>query len=214
MSHPPRQPYGVVDPRPARRPGRTLLVLAIVCGVLAMGLGVTGGITLVRSAVGLAKDFQRVDYSEDGSTVGFDRVGEYVAYHESTSDTESVGGRFRLSIVGEDGTPVRIERYAGTMNYSVPGHHGTAVFTFRIDSPGRYEVRATTDLDDAGATMAFGRGVFTGIGTGLLIVGGAAIAFAAALILLIVGLVKRAKPPLAYRQASYYPPPGYHPPQR
>ena len=215
---PPQQPYGMVDTGPARRPARTLLVLALISGVLALGLGVAGGITLFRSVVGLADDFQRVDYSEDGSVVTFDRIGTYIAYHERTSDAESFSGRFRLSIVGEDGEPVEIEQYAGTMTYSAPGHHGTAVFTFRIDTPGRYAVMATTDLDDSGATMVFGQGVFAGIGTGLLLIGGAAVAFAAALILLIVGLVKRRKrppvhpPPGYYPPAGYQPPPGYHPP--
>jgi len=205
MTHPTPPPYGLTGPGAARRPGSTLLVLAIVCGVLALGLGVAGGITLVRSAVGLAADFERVDYSEDGSVVGFDRTGEYVAYHESTGDPGSSRGTFRLSVVSEDGTPVRIERYAGSMSYDVPGRHGTAVFTFRIDNPGRYTVRATTDLDDPGMRMAFGRGLLTGIGTGLLLIGGAATAFAAALILLIVGLVRRSRRPPP-------PPPGYHPP--
>jgi len=223
---PPQQPssspssYGVISTGRTRRPGRLLLVLALFVGVLGLGLGAASAVTFLRATVGLVNSDLRVEYGGTGTVLQFDRTGEYVAYHDREDGyPDEPGGRFILTVAKESGGIVEVhDPRPGAMSYDIAGHHGEAVSTFRVDTPGRYRVWAWTS-HIPGGTMVFGPGSMSW----LPLLGATAAAFAVALLLFVGWRSRRRRPPTgagvfpqpgqsgAYLHPDLFPPPGPRP---
>jgi hypothetical protein len=126
----------------------------------------------------------------------FTEPGGYVVYYEVPgADAESAVPAFRVDLAASDGgAPVPIHDYGGSLTYSLSGHAGRAVGTFRIDEPGSYSL--TTDAAGSpqleGATVAVGPSVAGSIVRIVLQALGPALAlFLAGLVLAIVVAIRR-----------------------
>jgi len=130
----------------------------VAAGVLAVA-GVVGGIVLIvvgiRSYVDRIEGFERfpvpgseqVDLDDGGHSIYFERPG---------LDGEDVLPRLTVAVTPvAGGASLPLEDYDSDVSYEVSGHDGRGVFTFRVDDPGPYLVRA----DGSGGEVAVGRGI-------------------------------------------------------
>lgn len=109
----------------------------------AAGVGVAAFL-LVNGVVGFVNrvdDFQRVPIGRQ-STVVFERTGGYTLYHEQPFSSDGRIPAFDVELVSEEpGEPVALSEYGSRVTYDVGGHHGRALYSFRIAEPGRYLLR-------------------------------------------------------------------------
>lgn len=219
-SYPPAPPpaYG---PPPGGKPrlrGRIPLRLALIFGLIGLALAVVGIVVLVKSPIGKVDDFARAPIDGQTHTVELTRTGNYVGYYEEPGlDTsKSRTPTFTLALVDASGTAVAVRKYSNTttLSYEYGGHNGLAVAKFSITKAGTYTVRGEGTDVPADAKIAFGESVAHGLIAGvLLFIGGLAL-IVTAIILLIVGLVKRGRHKKALTAYPYgAPPPPYYPPQ-
>jgi hypothetical protein len=142
-------------PHRRRRPS----VLGYVAAVLLFLAGVIGGITLivvgVQSYVDRIEGFER--FSVPGSTrVELDEGGHSIYFERPGLDDVDPIPRLSATVTPADGgAPLPLDDYDTDVSYQVSGHDGRGVFTFPVDDPGTYVVRA----DGSGGELAVGRGV-------------------------------------------------------
>lgn len=227
--YPQQQPSGPLGKQRLR--GRTPLRLSIIFFVVAVLLFVVGGIVLANKSFSKVNGFERVKLASSGS-VQLNRTGNYVAYYEADnvdSGTRSVP-RIPIAIQSPSGkiqqlnTPYgnRSDGKVKIITYQYNGHNGIALYQFKISEKGTYKVQVGSNTAAAsGADMAFGESIAGGTAAGALLVVGGGLFLITAIVLLIVGLVKRSRhkkelqygyqpggPPQGGQQWPQQPPPG------
>ena len=228
MSYPPPYPpapYPAARPpqRPAHLRGRKPLIVSIFLGVAGLALLIVGAVVVGTQSLGKVNDFQRVSVSAGTGTVTFSGTGGYVAYYEAPNyDTGSKQVPIvRVRLTAPSGqqmilqTPYgnRSDNKVKSLTYDYNGHHGAALWQFHISETGRYRVDLAAPPGAApGADMAFGRSIAAGTVVGAILVALGILLLVAAIVLLIIGLVKRGRHKAELRTAAYYggppPPPG------
>jgi len=181
-------------------------------------IGVTGAVLwFVLGLLSLShqvEGFQRVPIDGEPRRVNLLRAGSYTAYFEPRFGRASDSGpAVDARLVAPDGQEVPLSSYDSDLTYDFGGYQGRAVFTFRIDSPGAYQLQSSAA---DGGVLALGRGVGNKLVTS--IVGAFAIGIvglAVGIPLVIVTAVRRHSarrrdaPP---RYTAPYPPPPPPPP--
>lgn len=193
-SQPPPPPYGAPVPAPAGKVklrGRIPLRLAAIFGVIGLALAITGIVLIVNSPLSKTGDFPRVAINEQTS-VRLERTGGYVIYFETPSGG-SHSANIQVQVLDPSGDPVGLKRYGNTLTYDVDGRHAEAAFTFRASESGRYEVNSSSSDAPGGAQLSFGESVANGIVGGVLTFIPGLLLVIVAVILLIVGLVRRSR---------------------
>jgi hypothetical protein len=192
---------------------------------LAVAAFVAGGIVLATKSLGKVNDFQRVSFSSGSGKVTLGGSGKWVGYYEASDVSSSISTipRFRAAVTSPSGAPVALQTYGNRsdgkvkkLTYDYNGHKGAAAFQFTADAKGTYTVQIeAVDNLPAGADVAIGRDIAGGTVAGALLIVLGVLALIAAIVLLIVGYVKRSRHKGELRTAAYYggpPPPGYGPP--
>jgi hypothetical protein len=162
-------------------------IAGYVAAVLLAILGIVAGIALIvsgiRTYIDKVEGFERFPApgSED---VTLDEDGGYSIYFErpGLDDTDPLPA-ISVAVIGPDGDALDLGRYESDVSYSVSGHDGRGVFTFRADEPGLYTVQA----DGSDGEVAVGRGIgarFAGA-----VVAGVAMLLLAPLLAAVVALV-------------------------
>ncbi|MBN2584298.1 MAG: hypothetical protein JXL80_14655 [Planctomycetes bacterium] len=139
-------------------------------------------------------------------TVTVNEPGRRVVYHEYGSD---FGGKTYSQMPGGVGLKVRVERdgsdvpvsgYPGNANYSLNQTNGVAAFVFDADAPGQYTVTAEADEPSVVAVGSdmFGSIFKTIFGSMAICLG----SFLAALVIIIVAIVRLSRYKAAMRQAQ------------
>ncbi len=150
--------------------------------------------------------FQRVPVDGEPHRVTLLRTGSYTAYHEAPGGNEAAASDgIEAELVSSEGRSVRLAEYDTTLTYDVGGNAGRAVFTFEIDTPGSYELRASST---EGGELALGRGVGGKLVRSL--VGGFVIGFLAVALgapVVIVTAVRRQSARRRQPNPVRYPPP-------
>jgi hypothetical protein len=147
-------------------------VLAVLLAVAGIAAGIALIVSGVRSYIDKVEGFER--FAVPGSEeVTLEEEGGYSIYYERPGlDEQDSLPSTTVSVTAPDGSVVPLDRYDTDVSYSVSGHDGRGVFTFRADEPGTYRVRA----DGSDGEVAVGRGigarfagaVVAGVGTLLL----------------------------------------------
>jgi len=191
-----------------------------LAGALVVGSFVLAAVGLVLGLTSFDRridEMQRVPLPGTGE-VSFTEAGRYDLYYEGIGSGEGEVPPFTVSLVPVDGgEEVPIDNYWVTMTYTFGSRTGTAVGTFRIDSPGRYVLQADVEGTVVGpAELAIGPGVGRSIAGLLLALGGALILFLLGVVLaLVVALRRRSapRPPVATGQRvdAAPPAPGWFP---
>jgi hypothetical protein len=208
MSYPP-PPSPAYPPGPGAPPpgkvrlrGRIPRILGWTLLGLAVALFIAGVVVVGTKSYSKVNGFQRVPVPTNNSTVRFDHPGKYVAYYEA-SDVDSgirevpaVG----VAIQAPDGTVTRIthgykEHSDGKIDiftYNYNGHKGVGLYEFNITQTGVYHVATRpTPSTASDAQIAFGKDISGGaVAGGVLVIIGIVFGIAA-IVLLIIGYVKR-----------------------
>jgi hypothetical protein len=219
MSYPPppsyQQPTGRLRGRIPRLLGWIFLALAIV-------LFVIGGVVIATKSLGKVNDFHRVSFSSGSGTVDLNGTGKWIGYYEASDVTNSITRipAFRAEVTSPSGQTVSLRTFGNRTDgkvkkftYDYNGHKGVGAFEFTAPAAGRYAVRLqAVDALPSGADVAIGRDIEGGTIAGALLIVGGVISLIAAIVLLIVGFVKRGRHKRELQQAQYgygAPPPGY-----
>ena len=168
-------------------------------------------------------EFQRVPLPGQGEVI-FAEAGDYVLYYEAidavggsigvsvgtSSASDRIPSSFRARIVPTDErNTVPISDFEGSLTYTVGGHAGQALGSFRIENPGTYRLQTWLE-DGEPATVALGPGLGSEITAIVLIpLGGAAILVPAGAGVAVVAGIERSR---AKRQMNAWPgtvSPGY-----
>ncbi len=201
----PAQPYGSAPTGPVRLRGRTPRRLGWIFLVVGIALIVVGGVVYQSQSLDKVKDFSRVSIADGGGSATFDKAGNYLAYYEQDGiDTKTKGipiiairltspsgKQMILDTLYGGGRPqdLKIKSY---LTYSTDGHDGVAIYQFKISEAGDYKVEfGGTEVAGPDSDMAFGPsiGKGTAVGAGFIIPG--VLLVIAAIVLLIVGYVKK-----------------------
>ncbi|HET8680499.1 MAG TPA: hypothetical protein VFM54_01290 [Micromonosporaceae bacterium] len=170
------------------RPIRPSRLWYAVAGVLLAGAVtcVVLGVLSLVSLPGEVRQFQRV--TVPGQTqVTFTEPGTYVVYLEGPGLSEApASGTVNVLIQpASNGPPVEVRRSQGSSSYSMAGHEGRSVGSFRVDQPGTYWLIAGPATDSGITHVAVGRGLarsmalpFILLPVGLLLLGPAALVVA------------------------------------
>ena len=142
-----------------------LLIAAGVVG--AIGLWVGGALSFSDKIEG----FARVDVPGT-RTVVLDTGGYSVYQEDGGVFDDSFLSTPGVTITDPSGRPVQLSSYTSSVTYEASGHQGVALFSFRAERAGSYEV--TTTGEGAGE-IAIGRGIGRGIVSWIL--GGFAVGF-------------------------------------
>jgi hypothetical protein len=237
--------YAVVSGLPVLR-GRTLRRVGWSLLLASIVLFVVGGVLYETTALSKVKDFQRVQLSPGGTSpiiaTGSGTVhlskGKVVVYYEASgandlknhipvpySELTSPSGQKIQTYTLYGGGDVRQnKKIKDSLNYSKDGHDGVAVLQFTAPETGDYQV--TVDLIGStakpGADAAFGPDIDTQSNVALTLVGVGMALFIGAVVVLIIGYVKRRRHKKEITQHGYVvalqpgqqppPPPGYQPP--
>jgi hypothetical protein len=237
MGYPPPPPTAPSGKIPLR--GRVPLRLGIVLLVVGLALVISGGVVGFSAGLGKVDHFTRVRLAQGQATVQLSS-GSYVGYYEAPGfDT---GGNV-VPIVGlqladaATGTPVDVGFYGNRsdnkitkLTYDYHGHHGAALYQFRIATSGRYTATLTRRSADVAADsdLALGSSIANGLAVGGVLAVIGLLALVAGIVLLIIGLVKRSRSRGELAGSGYYyggqagptysatypgPPGSYPPPQ-
>jgi hypothetical protein len=208
-SPPASAPASAPAPGKPRLRGRTPRRLGWLFLLLAIVLFVVGGITGDKSE-SKVNDFQRVTIltsppasEAELPTITFTKTGGYIAYYEAANVTRGISRIPEPTIrmqsptgkVLDLKTPYgnRSDNKIKRLTYDHSGHKGVAVYQFHISETGKYKVLAGYADAPSGAKMAFGKSIATGQNTGGIIVIVGVLFLIAAIVLLIVGFVKRSR---------------------
>jgi len=187
-------------------------------------LFVVGGVVVGTKALGKVNSFGRVSIASGSGTVTLNGTGKWVGYYEADNVSSSISAipQFQVAVTGPSGQLVTIKPYGNRsdgkvkkLTYSYNGHKGAAAFQFNVSQAGTYTIRVqAVDSLPAGADVAIGRDIETGTVVGGLLIVGGVLFLIAAIVLLIIGLVKRSRHKKERATGGYggYPPPGYAPP--
>jgi len=232
--------YGPPPSGPVRLRGRTPRRLGWIFLAVGIVLTVVGATVYETQSLSKVDKFSRVSIAAGGGTANFS-TGNYLAYYEAKGANDktknipivairltSPSGKQMVLDTLYGGGKVADLKIKSYLVYSHNGHDGIAVYQFKITEAGEYRVEfAGTDVAASNSDMAFGPsiGKSTAIAGALVAVG--VLLIIAAIVLLIVGFVKKrrhkreiaayagagsppypgtAYPPPAY--PSSYPPPG------
>jgi hypothetical protein len=188
-------------------------------------LVVVGAVVIGTRALGKVDSFQRVSIAAGGGSVTFNGTGGYLAYYEQPGiDNKRTGipivairltapsGQQMILDTLYGGSSVDSRELRRYLTYSHDGHDGIAVYQFTIHETGVYKVEfAGTDVAGPSSDMAFGRSIGTATAAGAVLVLLGVLALITALVLLIVGFVKRGRHKRALATPAYgyaYPPPA------
>lgn len=228
-AYPPAPPSGLGE-SPTRLRGRTPRRLGWIFLVLGIALIIGGVFIIAKQSVDKVNNFERVKVSAGAGTINFAKTGNYVAYYEASNVDSNISSvpAVRVAIQSPSGKARELtDLYGGRsdgkvkiITYNYNGHNGVALYQFKITEKGTYKVQLQGSTNVApDAQIAFGTSIAGGLalGAGLLIPG--ILLLIAAIILLIVGYVKRSrhKKELAARSYGGYPqqpPPGAYPQQQ
>jgi hypothetical protein len=234
----PPAPGQSAPPQKVRLRGRIPRILGWTFLAVAVALFVVGLVVVGTKSLSKVNGFQRVPIPTDNSTVTFNAAGKYVAYYEAPSvnsdirEVPAVG----VAIQAPNGTVTRLthgykEHSDGKIDiftYDYNGHHGVGLYEFTITQTGVYHVATRPTTSTASdAQIAFGKDISGGaLAGGVLIIIGIVIGVAA-IILLIIGYVKRSNhkgelqrgqwggmpaPAYAGQAPGYGAPPNFAPP--
>jgi hypothetical protein len=196
------------------RPSRAYYGLAVVVFIAGW---VLFGWFLFRNLSGISGKLQQV-VVPGKVELALSKPGEYTIYHEYQSVVGSKIYSAEKNLPGLDcalvskttGSKVALSPASVSSSYAVGSRSGVAVFDFRIDQPGVYELSAGYPEGQEGpeVVLAVGQGFAIGIVT--TVFGGLAIVFgsmAAATAIALVTLIKRdkAKKQLKGRTSQYRP---------
>ena len=127
----------------------------VAASVIWLAVGIVFGF---RSFSRQVEGFQRVPIPGQAE-VRLDEPGGYTVYFEGLGAADEQVAIPSLSVsvapVGGGGE-VPVYPYGGSATYSVGGHSGRAVGTFRIDTPGRFLIRTQGNPAGARAHVAVG----------------------------------------------------------
>ena len=230
-AYPSAYPAGAA-PGKVRLRGRVLRILGWTFLGLAVVLFVVGIVVVGTKSLGKVNGFQRITFASGQGTVNLD-TGKYVGYYEASNVSDSIDfvPRFQAAVRGPNG-PVNLQVYGNRSDgkikkftYDYNGHKGVAAFQFNAPVAGRYTI-ALREIDSlpSGADVAIGRDIAGGaIAGGVLII--ISVVFGiVAIILLIIGYVKRSNHKGELQRGQYWggvpapayggqPPAGYGAPQ-
>jgi hypothetical protein len=206
---------------------------------------------IVAGTQGLSKvnDFPRVKVADGTGTVNL-KAGNHVAYYEAPNinDNSKSVPVVGVALQSPSGKVMTLHTLYGArsdgkvkiLTYEYNGHNGIALYQFKLTESGRYRValqagsQASPDAD-----IALGTSIAKGLAIGAALIIPGVLLLVAAIVLLIVGLVKRSRhnkelaavgpyggysgyggappaggypPPGGYQQPGSYPPPGGYPP--
>jgi hypothetical protein len=201
-AYPPGPAAGGPPPGKVRLRGRVPRILGWTFLGLAVALFVAGVVVVGTKSYSKVNGFQRVPVPTNNSTVRFDSTGKYVAYYEAgdvNSDIREVPAVV-VAMQAPDGSVMRIthgykEHSDGKIDiftYDYNGHKGVGLYEFNITQTGVYHVATRpTPSTASDAQIAFGKDISGGaVAGGVLVVIGIVFGVAA-IVLLIVGYVKR-----------------------
>lgn len=234
MSYPPPpsgapQPYGYPTQPPApsgpvRLRGRTPRRLGWIFLVVGVALLVAGGIVAATTSLSKVNDFQRVSVATGSATINLNGTGKWIIYYETSQVSNSISelpGIRVVQLTDPSGQPVSARPYGNRSDgqvdkftYDYNGHKGIAAIQFTAPTSGAYkiQVEAVGSLP-ADADVAIGRDISGGAIVGGLLVLGGVLFVVAAIVLLIVGFVKRRRHKRELQAPAYYQAPApYGPP--
>jgi hypothetical protein len=217
--------YGAA-PAPTRLRGRIPRRLGWVFLVVGIVLVIVGAIVLATKSLGKVDDFQRVKVADGTGTINLE-AGNYLAYYEAPgvdSDIDTVPA-VGVAIQSPSGVTMVLRTPYGNrsdgkvkiLTYEHDGHHGVALWQFKVTESGTYKVQVEpTPGTAADADIAFGKSIAAGTVAAVLLIGGGILLGVAAIVLLIVGYVKRDrhKKQLFAGAAFHGAPPGVQWPQQ
>jgi hypothetical protein len=163
-------------------------------GLVAIGAAVALAVTQFVHALEQPQHYARAEVPAI-LAVSVQHPGERIVYAEGALRDS---GHVRIAVLGPDGRPVSVSRYANDLTYTTGGHSGRAIATFDAADAGTYRVRVRAER---GTTLAPGSEVAVGpnlfhdllhIFIGPLIVFG--VGGALAIALLIWTIIWRGKP--------------------
>ena len=211
--------------------GRRLLRLSLIFLILGVAAFAVGIVIGVSKSLDKVDNFKRVAAVADGSqTVDLTHTGKYVVYFESSSIVDhptavelieirltptSGGAAITPSTAYGDlsGNKIRI------LTYNRDGHRGVAMWQFDVTQTGTYKVQSNPSADvPSDGMLAFGPDIAGGVVAGGLLILLGVLLLITALILFIIGLVRRSghknqlKTMAIYQGAGYGPPGGFPPP--
>jgi hypothetical protein len=188
---------------------------------VAVILFVVGGIVLGTKSFGKVNGFQRVTIADGTGSIKLDGTGKWVGYYEASDVDNDIKRipQIRLEILDPSGQPVTFKPYGDRSDgkvkkftYDYNGHKGAGAIQFDIKAKGTYKIQVqAVDTLPSGADIAFGRDIGGATTAGVVMIGIGVLFVVAAIVLLIVGLVKRSRHKKELESGSYYggPPPGY-----
>ena len=132
--------------------GGTLAVVGIAVAIAWVVVGLRGFARQVD-------DFQRVDVGDEGE-VTLSEAGGYTIYYEGpgANDSEADIPEINVAVEGPGVDDSALDDYDTELTYSVGGHEGRAVLTLRVEEPGTYLLRVSSE-DDAEGEVAIGPSV-------------------------------------------------------
>jgi hypothetical protein len=204
---------GVAAP-PAHHRGRKPLWAALITFVIAVVLFAVGGFVVGTKALGKVNDFQRVAFSSGSGTVTLNGTGKWIGYYEAGNVSNSIDRipDFRVAVTSPSGQNVTFQPYGNRgdgkvkkLTYDHNGHKGAAAFQFTATEKGTYRIRlAAVDSLPSDADVAIGRDIAGGTIVGGALILGGVLFIVAAIVLLIVGLVKRSRHKTELAAGGYY----------
>src|SRR4051794_7629590 len=203
MSYPPPPSYPPAPQASSAGPlrGRTPRRLGWIFLILAVALIVVGIVVFAKKSFNKVDDFHRVPFAT-GGTVQLNGTGKWVIYlEEKNADSvdqidfdvavfDSAGHPVQGTFYGNPGRGEKIKKFT----YDYNGHNGIAAYQFTVDKAGTYTVKPVqAGSVKSDAKLAIGRDITAGTAAGALIVVGGVLFLVAAIVLLIVGFVKRSR---------------------
>jgi hypothetical protein len=191
--------------------------------LIAAGAAVIG-----TKSLGKVNGFHRIAYPQ-GGTVNLDGSGKWIIYLEASNADSLSRIPFQVQVATQSGNQLPVQYYGnpGTgqkvskFTYDYNGHHGIAAYQFSVPAAGTYIIRGQGLPLPSGADLAVGRDITTSTVVGGALIGGGVLFAVAAIVLLIVGYVKRSRHKNELRAGGFgapawgvpggyaAPPPGY-----
>jgi hypothetical protein len=219
------------DPGKVRLRGRIPRILGWVFLALAIALFAAGAAVIGTKSLGKVNGFHRIAYPQ-GGTVSLDGSGKWIIYLEASNADSLSRIPFQVQVLAPSGNQIPVQYYGNPgqgekvskFTYDYNGHHGIAAYQFNAPVAGSYQIRGAGQPLPPGADLAVGRDITTSTVVGGALIGGGVLFGIAAIVLLIVGYVKRSRHKNELRAGAFGapawgvpggyagPPPGYTPP--
>ena len=200
------QDWSLTPAQPPRRTGRGLIISGLVALLVGVLLVIAGIVSTVSAASGLISGFGS-PFSTPGSVVReLEASTTYVVYELVPFSGASANlDASQVSVVGPSG-PVDITSPGFDQTFTSDSDDFAAFAQFTTTTAGSYSVVVGGEAPSE-VLVAPGVGSFAGAGLGIALIGLGALVGLVGLILLIVGLVRRAsRPQPQITGAAYYPP--------